>query len=285
MKTVILGVHGQLGQELQQTLSGNVVGLGRADADLTEPTTLRTMLHAQQPNIVVNCAAYNFVDRAEDEPSTAFAVNALGVRAIAAACAELDCVLVHFSTDHVFGIDGERRAPYAEADAPGPVSVYGASKLAGEYFVRALCRRHFVIRTCGLYGVRGQGGKGSNFVEAILKRATGGLPLRVVHDQACTPTAAADLARAVAALVANDAYGLYHLTNDGSCTWFEFAEAIVRERGLHAAPTPIASAEYGARACRPRYSVLDCGAYARLGLPAMRPWQNALKEYLATRQK
>ena len=140
------------------------------------------------PDVVVNCAAYNFVDKAESEPDAAFAVNAWGVRDLARVCRDLDCVLVHFSTDYVFGLDSGRARPYAETDAPGPVSVYGLSKLAGEYLVRALCPRHFVIRTCGLYGVWGSGGKGGNFVETMLRVAGQGKPLRVVDDQICTPS-------------------------------------------------------------------------------------------------
>jgi dTDP-4-dehydrorhamnose reductase len=283
MKTTILGAGGQLGQDLCRALTGEIVPLGRPDVDLTRPETLAAALVPHRPDVVINCAAYNFVDRAEDEPREAFDVNALGVRALAIVCRDLGCALVHFSTDHVFGLDAERRVPYAETDAAGPVSVYGGSKLAGEHFVQALCPRHFVIRTCGLYGTRGQGGKGGNFVEAILKRAKSGATLRVVNDQECTPTATADLCTAVAALIGTDNYGLYHMTNAGSCNWFEFANAIIAAAGLAAAPTSIASAEYGARARRPHYSVLDCAKYAGLGLPRLRPWQEALRDYLAAR--
>ncbi len=282
MKTVVIGARGQLGQDLCRVLSGDVVPLGRPDMDLTRPETL-SALRDLRPDAVFNCAAYNLVDRAEDEPEAALAVNALGVRALARLCAELGCVLVHFSTDYVFGIDAGRRTPYAESDAPGPLSVYGASKLVGEYWVRAECPRHFVVRTCGLYGTRGQGGKGGNFVEAILRRAASGAPLRVVSDQECTPTATADLARAAAALAGTDAHGLYHVTSAGSCNWFDFARAIVERAGLDVNVTPILSADYGARARRPRYSVLDGGRYARLGLVAMRPWPEALADYLAAR--
>lgn len=281
MKTAILGAGGQLGQDLCRTLPGEIVPLGRPDVDLTRPESLVAALVPHRPNIVINCAAYNFVDRAEDEPREAFEVNALGVRALALVCRDLGSVLVHFSTDHVFGLDVARRVPYAETATPGPVSVYGGSKLAGEHFVQSVCPRHFVIRTCGLYGSRGQGGKGGNFVEAILKRAKSGAPLRVVNDQECTPTATADLCTAVGALIGTDAYGLYHLTNSGSCSWFEFANAIAAAAGLTASITPIASSEYGARARRPHYSVLDCAKYAELGLPRLRPWREALQAYLA----
>src|SRR5262249_45799793 len=156
---------GQLGRDLCPRLAGEVIPLDRSQADLTNPGLLRATLRGLRPDVVVNCAAYNFVDKAESEPDAAFAVNAWGVHSLARECQEIDCTLVHFSTDYVFGLDAARATPYQVADAPGPLSAYGMSKLAGEYVVRAECPKHFVIRTCGLYGVWGSGGKGGNFVE------------------------------------------------------------------------------------------------------------------------
>jgi dTDP-4-dehydrorhamnose reductase len=235
--------------------------------------------------VVINCAAYNFVDRAESEPETAFAVNAWGARAMAESCRQLGCVLVHFSSDYVFGLVQNRATPYAENDAPGPESVYGLSKLAGEYFVRALCPRHFVIRTCGLYGVWGSGGKGGNFVETMLRLAGQGKRLRVVVDQVCTPSYTVDVAAATVDLVHTTHYGLYHLTNAGSCSWHEFASAIFEQAGVQADLSPISSREYGAAARRPGYSVLAPAAYTAIGRPALRPWQEALACYLRERQQ
>ena len=235
--------------------------------------------------MVVNCAAYNFVDKAESDPAGAFAVNAWGVRDLALVCRDLDCVLVHFSTDYVFGLDETRRRPWAETDAPGPVSVYGLSKLAGEYLVRSLCPRHFVIRTCGLYGVWGSGGKGGNFVETMLRMAGQGKPLRVVADQTCTPTYTVDLAAASADLIATGRYGLYHLTSAGACSWHEFARAIFDLAGVKADLTPIGSREFGAAARRPAYSVLSSAAGADLNLSPMRPWSEALAAYLDERNR
>jgi dTDP-4-dehydrorhamnose reductase len=284
MKTAIIGARGQLGQDLCRVLPGEIVPLNRPDVDLTKPGSLSAALAAHRPDRVINCAAYNLVDRAEDEPAEAMAVNALGVRSLALACRDVGAVLVHFSSDYVFGLDAERRVPYRETDVPGPLSVYGTSKLAGEYFVQAICPRHFVIRTCGLYGTCGQGGKGGNFVEAIHSRAAQGTALRVVNDQECTPTATADLAAAVLALIATDAHGLYHLTSSGSCTWHELACAIVELAGIPAAISSISTAEYGAKARRPRYSVLDCSKAVALGIPPLRPWREALRDYLQARR-
>src|SRR6516165_10862779 len=147
MKTVVLGAAGQLGRELCSRLTGEISALSRSEADLTEAESLATALQMLRPNVVVNCAAYNFVDRAEQEPGTALATNAEGVRRLALVCRDLGALLVHFSTDYVFGLDANRAVPYAETDAPGPVSAYGLSKLVGEYWVRLLCPKHLVIRT------------------------------------------------------------------------------------------------------------------------------------------
>lgn len=284
MKYAVLGAAGQLGRDLCPRLPGEVIALTRERIDLTRPETIGPTLSELRPDVVINCAAYNLVDRAETEPAVCFHVNAWGVRELALACRDLDCVLVHFSTDYVFGLD-ERRTPYAESDAPGPVSVYGLSKLAGEYLVRAFCPRHFVIRTCGLYGVWGSGGKGGNFVETMLRVAGQGKPLRVVADQTCTPSYTVDVAAATVPLVPTGRYGLYHLTNAGSCNWYEFARMIFELAGVHADLSAITSREYGAPARRPAYSVLATKAYEGLGLPPPRPWRAALAAYLEERRK
>jgi dTDP-4-dehydrorhamnose reductase len=283
VKYAVLGAAGQLGRDLCPRLRGEVVPLTRAEADLARPELLREALERVRPDVVVNCAAYNFVDRAENEAEAAFAVNAWGVRALAHTCRDLDCKLLHFSTDYVFGLDDGRRLPYAEHDAPGPLSVYGLSKLTGEYLVRSICPKHFVVRTCGLYGVWGSGGKGGNFVETMLRLAGQGKPLRVVADQVCTPSYTVDVAKAAALLVETDVYGLYHLTNTGSCSWYEFAGAIFQLARVQADLSPITSREYGAAARRPSYSVLATEAYARLALPAPPSWRDALAAYLQER--
>lgn len=285
MKTVVLGAAGQLGRDLCPRLSGEVVPLTRAEIDLARPDGIQSALETLRPDVVVNCAAYNFVDKAETEPDTALATNAWGVRALARACRDLNCVLAHFSTDYVFGLDESRHQPFTEHDAPGPVSVYGLSKLAGEYLVRSLCPKHFVIRTCGLYGVWGSGGKGGNFVETMLRVAGQGKPLRVVADQFCTPSYTVDVAAATAALLATNQYGLYHLTSAGSCTWHEFAGAIFELAGVQADLSAITSQQFNAPARRPGYSVLDTGKYAALGLPPLRHWREALAAYLEERKR
>ena len=184
MKTLVLGSAGQLGRDLAPLLPDEVVPLTRADADFATPGSLAAAVKAHAPDAVVNCAAYNLVDKAEAEPDAAFAVNAWAVRELATVCRDVGAKLIHVSTDYVFGLDTSRTHPFAEDDAPGPVNVYGLSKLVGEYAARALAARHLVVRTCGLYGLRGTGGKGGNFVETMLHAADQGEPLRMVNDHA-----------------------------------------------------------------------------------------------------
>jgi dTDP-4-dehydrorhamnose reductase len=284
VKYAVIGAAGQLGRDLCPRLEGDVVPLTRERADLTRADLLRQTLAEIRPDVVVNCAAYNFVDRAESEPADAVAVNAWGVRNLAQVCRDLDVTVMHISTDYVFGLDEGRRTPYCETDAPGPVSVYGLSKLAGEYLVRSICPRHYVVRSCGLYGVWGSGGKGGNFVETMLRVAGQGKPLRVVQDQTCTPTYTVDLAATLVALLKTQRYGLYHVTNAGSCSWFEFARTIFDLAGLKPELTPITSREFGAAARRPGYSVLSLEKCKTVGVPALRDWRAALAEYLRERQ-
>lgn len=275
MKILLLGVAGQLGRLLTATLRGNIVALSHADADLRCPDQVRLVLTQHRPDVVINAAAFTQVDRAESDRAGALAVNADGVRDLAIVCRDIDCTLVHFSTDYVFGQDVARTAPYRETDAPGPINVYGASKLAGEEFVRAICPRHFVIRTCGLYGPNA-----NNFVETMLRKAAADGAIRVVADQTCTPTSALDLAEAVGSLLDSSTYGLYHVTNSGACTWHEFARTIVEISKASVTLEAISSAEYASPARRPRYSVLCNDLWVRHGFARLRPWQEAIEAYL-----
>ena len=284
MRTVVFGSQGQLGRDLYPLLPGEVIPLGRADVELTNVEGTLEKLTSLKPNLVVNCAAYNFVDKAESEPQSAFAVNAWAARTIAESCRNLGIKLVHFSTDYVFGLDETRCEPWLETDAPGPVSVYGLSKLAGEYLVRSICPDNLVIRTCGLYGAWGTGGKGGNFVETMLKLAAQGKPLRVVDDQRCTPSYTADVAAATVRLINTGASGLFHITNAGDCSWYQFASEIFRIAGVSADLMPIKSKEFNAVARRPAYSVLNNGKLASLGLRC-RSWNEAIHAYLAAREE
>ena len=283
MKHVVIGSAGQLGRAITPLLKGEVIALTRAEGDLTNVTDLRLRLESLRPDFVINCAAYNLVDRAESDPEAAFAVNAWGVRDLARICESVDATLVHVSTDYVFGLDAERVAPWREDSAPGPVSAYGLSKLTGEYWAQLECEKHFVIRTCGLYGIRGTGGKGGNFVETMLRIAGEGKPLRIVDDQRCTPSFVGDVASAMVQLIDTGRCGLFHLTNSGHCSWFEFAQEIFRQAGLTPNLTPIPTSGYPLPARRPAYSVLGREKANAIGLAPLRVWQEALAEYLRIR--
>ncbi|OQX53766.1 MAG: hypothetical protein B5M54_06320 [Candidatus Aminicenantes bacterium 4484_214] len=250
---VLIGADGQLGTDLATYFQENNISfypLYYPQFDITRPEKARRQLASLKPKVVINTAAYHRVDECEDYPERAFLVNALAVRHLALICGELESSLVHFSTDYVF--DGQKKNPYVEEDCPRPLSVYAASKLAGEYFVQAFLERYFLIRTCGLYGVAGCWGKGTNW----------------------------ELAEKIAELLKINAYGLYHLTNEGQCTWFEFAQKIFEYLNLKPELIPVSSQEFGAKARRPPYSVLENKKAKALGLTSFSPWEEALKDYL-----
>jgi dTDP-4-dehydrorhamnose reductase len=284
VRCVLIGSAGQLGFDLARTfdLPGALIPLTRADLDILDHGAIPRVLGELRPTHVVNTAAYNLVDRAEDDPGSAFALNAATVGALADTCASLGATLVHFSTDYVF--DGGRPTPYAEDDVPAPLSAYGRSKLEGEQQALARCPSTFVFRVCGLYGIGRSSGKGgTNFVETMLRLATAGQPIRVVSDQVLTPSYTRDLAPKVWRVVARSAPGLYHLTNAGATSWYDFAREIFRLSGLAPALTAVTAAEYGARARRPAYSVLAHGRLAAAGEDDLRPWPEALAAYLRER--
>ncbi|MCZ7625560.1 MAG: dTDP-4-dehydrorhamnose reductase [Candidatus Methylomirabilota bacterium] len=282
MITLLIGAEGQLGQELRQIFSDqDLVTLNHVDFELTDRTQVRDALREYRPGLILNTVAYHRVDECERFPERAFAVNALAVRDLAIAAKAIGAVLVHFSTDYVF--DGRQRTPYREDDPPGPLSVYATSKLAGEYFVKAVLSQHFVIRTCGLYGLAGRYNKTGNFVETMLRLAAEGREIRVVGDQIVTPTSAKELARKVRQLVETGAYGLYHISNNGECSWHQFASAIFEMSGLRAHLQETTAAAFGAPAARPAYSVLDNANLRSLGLDDLRPWRDALADYLTER--
>jgi len=281
MKIAIIGADGQLGTDLVPALKEqDVVPLFWPEFDVTRAGAAAETLSRIRPDAVINTAAFHRVDECEDRADTAFAVNATAVRDLAGTCRTLGAVLVHFSTDYVF--DGKKRAPYVEEDRPGPLNVYAASKLAGEHFVRAYTERAFVIRTCGLYGKSGCLEKGRNFVETMRHLASSGrAPIRVVNDQVVTPTPTVELAERVAELIRTDAYGLYHMTAEGSCSWYEFARAIVEITGGDpSVVVPVDSAAFGAKAKRPAYSVLENTRMKATGLTPFSFWRDALEVYL-----
>ena len=284
MKILLIGARGQLGRDLAAT--GQAAGhamLARthAELDIRDAAALEAQVAAERPDAVVSTAAFHHVETCERQPEEAFATNAFGVLNLARACQRHGAALMHFSTDYVF--DGEQRTPYRENDRPRPLNAYGMSKLAGEYLLAANCPRHFIVRTTGLYGVAGSAGKGGNFVETMLKKAAAGEAIRVVRDQVVTPTYTVDLAAKALELLATERFGLYHVTNEGQCSWFEFAAKIFALAGLHPDLTPVDSATFASSVHRPAFSVLAKDGLRAAGLAPMPPWEDGLARYLQSR--
>jgi dTDP-4-dehydrorhamnose reductase len=279
MRVLVTGASGQLGRALLAGLGPEAAWAGgRAELDVRDTRRVAELVAHVAPDVVINAAADNRVDAAEQEPEEALAVNALGPLNLARAAAQAGALLVHVSTDYVF--DGEQDRPYDEADPPRPRSVYGLTKRAGELAVSSSPGPWLLVRTSGVFGRGGSRGKGGSFVERILERARGGAALRVVDDQTFAPTYAPDLAGALIALARGGHRGLVHVTNGGECTWHGLARTALKMAGLHAPVERIRSEDLDAAARRPRYSVLSTRHYESLGLPPLRPWKDALDEML-----
>jgi dTDP-4-dehydrorhamnose reductase len=280
MKILLIGSNGQLGTDLLadlQSAGHSVTPATRATLDICDPVKTRATIAENAPDLVINTAAFHNVELCETESEQAFRVNAIAIRDLALSCKELGCDLMHFSTDFVFG--GQSRQPYKETDLPDPVNVYGASKLAGEKLVALTMEGNYVIRTCGLYGTAGSRSRYGNFVDKILKRAVAGEPLRVVDDQVLTPTSTRDLAHAVNQLIETKKYGLYQITNEGECSWYEFACRALELSGIRADIQPQSSSN--AKVSRPTYSVLSKEKLYSVGVSKMPLWQDALARYIS----
>ncbi len=260
MKILLTGITGQVGQELQGTLTsvGEVVGLSRQELDLTKPEKVKDTIVQIRPNIIVNAAAYTAVDKAEGESELAMAINAHAPKAMAEAANQISATLVHISTDYVF--DGTNHTPYQEDDITNPLGVYGKSKLLGEEAIKQICDRHIILRTAWVYGSKGHG----NFVKTMLRLGKEREELRVVADQIGSPTWSYDIAVAITQLVSDRAnIGTYHFTNSGVASWYDFAVAIFSEAKQLNFPLkiqqvlPITTKDYPTPAKRPSYSVLS----------------------------
>jgi dTDP-4-dehydrorhamnose reductase len=279
LKIAVIGADGQLGSDLIRALARDEVSpLYYPEFDVTQPEGMRNVLQCLQPAVVINTAAFHRVDECEDNPETAFRVNAVAVRDLARLADEIGFILVHFSTDYVF--DGRKETPYIETDPPSPLNVYAVSKLAGEFFVRSLAEKHFLIRTCGLFGEASSREKGYNFIDRMIALAEEGRPLRVVDDQWVSPTSSAELAERTSDLIRTDAFGLYHLTSEGQCTWFQFAQEAFSLLGRKPRLEAVDSKSYAAKARRPLYSVLENKRAEEIGLKAFSYWNDALRAYL-----
>jgi len=275
MRILIAGAAGQLGQALIRAAAQRgweAAATDVAQLDITDPQAVQMGLERHGPEVVVNAAAATGVDGLEQDPDLALKVNGLGPRNLAVACRRRGVKLIHISSDYVF--DGTKDGPYLEWDAPGPLSVYGRSKLLGEELVRQQCPDHFIVRTAWLYGL-----PGPNFVTAILAKGRAGPGLRVVNDQRGTPTSALALAPQLLTLAETLAFGTYHATCQGETTWFDFARLILQTAGLSTPVEPCSTGEFPRAAVRPANSVLENRMLQVEGLDCMPPWKAAFREF------
>ncbi len=279
-RVLLLGGSGQLGTAIRQRWKEcEIAAPSHQTLKLEDREEVRAAIEGLRPDVVVNAAAFHDVDRCEAEPRPAFEVNALAVRNAARLARDAGSVFVTVSTDYVF--DGETTTPYAEDDAPHPLSVYGASKLAGEYLVESLGMDALIVRTCGLYGEASAKGRKS-FIERLLAYAGGTQPFRVVADVTASPTFAGHLADAIWRLLEKQRFGLHHAVDAGAVTWYDFAREAVAQAGAAVAVEPIAAQQWKAPAIRPRFSALANAKLAEAGI-AMPSWRAGIGAYLASR--
>lgn len=270
MKVLVTGAAGQLGLALGEMLPRagyEVTPLSRNELDITEPQDVEKALATHSPDLVVNAAAYTDVDGCETDREGAYKSNALGPRNLAVHCERNGCGLLHVSTNYVFS--GESKLPYEPFDQPRPTSVYGATKLAGEEYVRDLCNRWYIVRSAGVYG------QGHNFVRTMLRLSRERDTLKVKNDEYIAPTYARDLAESISRVIEGELYGVYHVTNSGACSWYEFAEEIFTLTGAGVELLPVPASDYPLPAPRPAN-----GLIASTGSPVLRHWREALEEYL-----
>ena len=280
MKVAVIGSTGQLGQDLMRVFGEEAVGFAHEDLDVTDEESVASAVQSAGPDWVLNTAAFHRVDDCEINPTLTFAVNSTGALNVARAAAAVGSGVAFFSSDYVFGgQDRGRDNPYKEGDAPHPLSVYGVSKVAGEQLVMQANPRHLVVRSAGLYGTA-TSRKGWTFPELMLNKARNEGALRVVTDQVLSPTFTADLAGKAKELIEQDAVGLFHLTNAGECSWFEFARGALELAGVDAKMEQISTEQMNQRARRPPYSALDTTRLEAVGLEPLRPWKEALSDYL-----
>lgn len=276
MKVVVTGAKGQLGTDVVHLLADRgyeVYGYGREELDITNFDQVKQVITEIRPDVVIHAAAYTKVDLAESEPDQAFFINAYGTRNVAVVSEAVGAKLVYISTDYVF--DGMATTPYNEFAPTNPLSIYGKSKLAGEQFVRDLHSKFFIVRTSWVYGKHG-----NNFVKTMLKLAQERDELMVVHDQVGCPTYTVDLSNCILELIQTEKYGVYHVSNSGHCSWYEFAKAIFEEAGIKVKVNPCTTREFPRPAPRPMYSVFEHMALRLNSFKVMPNWRDSLRIFL-----
>jgi dTDP-4-dehydrorhamnose reductase len=280
MKVAIVGSNGQLGSDLVRVFSDKheVVSLNHADIKVEDIDSVNAVLSTIKPDVVINTSAYHNVPLCEQNPDLSFAINGTGALNLSKACNDINARLVHYSTDYVF--DGHKKQPYIETDACNPLNVYAVTKLAGENLVLNYANQPYVIRVSGIYGKVPCRAKGGNFITTMLKLAKEKPEVKVVDDEILTPTPTSAIAENTLALISKDAYGLYHMTCEGQCSWYEFAKTIWDVLQLKTPLYPTTVAAFTSPVKRPFYSVLENQKLKQLGINQMPDWKDALVNYL-----
>lgn len=276
MKVLVTGGNGQLGQDVAASLRHRDIqgiSVDKNDFSITEAEQTQKYIQSSNPDVVIHCAAYTAVDKAEDDRTLCHAVNVLGTRHIAQACRALNARMIYVSTDYVF--DGKGSMPYDTEDRLSPINYYGMTKLQGELEVKKVLNKFHIVRTSWVFGMNG-----SNFVKTMLRLGKERKELKVVCDQIGSPTYSKDLAELLVSMCVSDRYGIYHATNEGVCSWYEFAKEIFELAGMDVALSPILSEEYPTRAVRPKNSRMSKESLDRGGFQRLPHWKDSLKRYL-----
>ena len=275
MKILITGAYGMLGSDLRETLKDHELFIaGHKDLDIADQNKVMNYILEKSPEIVINAAAYTAVDNCETDYTNAYSVNAIGPKNLAIACNKINIPLIHISTDYVF--DGNKRTPLTEEDTLGPKTAYGKTKLEGEKMIQENTKKYFILRTAWLYGIHGK-----NFVQTMLNLSKKNNELKVVNDQIGSPTYSKDLAIAISELLNSDKYGIYHVTNKGEISWYDFSKKIFELSNINIKVNPVSTEEFPRPAPRPHYSVLSNQKWINAGFTPMRNYDEALKEYLS----
>lgn len=282
MKIAVIGANGQLGSELceQLNIKHEIVGLTHSDIEITNSQNVKNVLDTIKADVIINTAAYHNLPECEKNPDLAFQINAIGAMNLAKTATDTGSVLVQYSTDYVF--DGEKKKPYLEKDMTNPLNIYAMTKLNGEILIKNYCSRYFIIRISGLYGKTICRAKGNNFITTMQKVAREREVVKVVNDEILTPTSVFEISKNTDQLIETEGFGIYHMTCEGHCSWFEFAGVIFKELGLKTPLISCTSDEFPSEIKRPSYSVLENHKLNSVNLNHMSHWKEALIKYLRT---
>lgn len=276
MKILVTGVKGQLGYDVVKALESRgyqPVGVDREEMDLMNDHMIDNFIMNLKPEAIIHCAAYTAVDQAEEEVEICYQINAEAVKVMAECAKTLDIPMIYISTDYVF--DGTKASEYVETDIPNPINVYGASKLKGEQYVQQLLEKFYIVRISWVFGING-----NNFIKTMQRLGNEHDELNIIHDQVGSPTYTADLASLLVDMIETNRYGIYHATNEGYCSWYEFAAEIFKQSQLDVTLHPITTDQYKTKAKRPLNSKMSKQKLSDYGFHRLPTWQEALKNYL-----